>query len=72
MSDPALKVTVPTVYLDGGLVQGLEGFPEGTRIDVIDYDAQEFGSTDDETCKCEAGDGEHWHTEITVGADGRW
>lgn len=66
-----LTVKVPTVYMDGGLIQGMEGFKPGTRLDVIDYDLGDMPD-ENELCNCKAGDGEHYHNKITIDKSGQF
>lgn len=68
---PEIVVKVPTIYMDGGLIQGVEGFPAGFRFDVVDYDAQEYGSDDAGVCHCKAGEGQHYHSERKTDKAGR-
>jgi ribosomal protein L2 len=38
------------VIMEGGLIQDIQNIPEGTEIEVVDFDAKDCG-TDDEVCR---------------------
>lgn len=64
-----LIVKVPTIYMDGGVIQGVEKFPPNSAFDIIDYDTQDSDPAD--LCDCLAGSEPHHHSKRVTDGHGR-
>jgi hypothetical protein len=71
MTMKTYKVKYPTVYLQGGLLSGGEGFNSliGYRFDIVDYDIDD---DDPKVCRCKAADDIHGHMTVVIDEHGKF